>query len=295
MKVIKKNEHLLKLSNQQEMSSMMVVAPAIIYIAFGTLFSAIPLLITLGITISSGVERLSCKKIERTIASCELTTSSLMGLVKGRLISIERVQEAKVEIINSTDSDGHLTSLENVFLVTNKGDVPLPNQTGNDAKLFNKYIQNAVGGLVIEKDNRLSNLSILSFISIFLLVGFGCIYSGLSSFIVETYIFDKNANTLIIQKTLMKANKVSQRSFCEISEVELSEIEVKATEDCNGYKLYEVRLLMKRGDRVSLAERLNWRDRLSLGHSTNQKEQEKMADLIRSYLDGRSHAYQDTR
>jgi hypothetical protein len=288
MKVIQKTEHLLKLSNQQEKSSIMVVAPAIIYIAFGTLFSAIPLLITLGITIFSGVERLSCKKIERASASCELTTSSLMGLVKGRLISIERVQEAKVEIVNSTDSDGHLTSLENVFLVTNKGNVHLPNQTGNDAKLFNKYIQTAVGGLVIEKDNRLSNLGTLSFISLFLLIGFGCIYSGLSSLIVETYIFDKNANTLIIQKTWIKVNKVSQRSFGEIYEVELSEVEVKGTEGSNDYKLYEVRLLMNRGDRVSLAERLNWRERISLGHSTSQKEQQKMADLIRGYLDGRS-------
>lgn len=290
MEFIKKTEDILELNNQQEMSSLVVVAPAIIYIAFGTLCSAGFLLAILGITISSGVERLSCKKVERTIASCELTTSSLMGLVKGRLILLEEVQEAKVEIINSTNSEGHSTSVENVLLVTNKGDVSLPNQTGNDAKLFNKYIQTAVGGLVIEKDNRLFILGILSCFSIPLLIGFRCIYSGLSSLIFKTYIFDKNAKVLIIQKRLMKVNKVSQRSFCEISEVELSEVEVKATEDSNGCKLYEVRLLMNRGDRVSLAERLNWRERISLGNSLNLEGQEQMADLIRRFLDGRSES-----
>ena len=89
--------------------------------------------------------------------------------------------------------------------------------------------------------------------------------------IVETYIFDKNASTLTIQKKWMGVNQVVKRSLHEIFQVELKE-----TEDTEDYKFYELRLLTNRG--VSL----------SLGKSVYHKEQQKMADLIRSYLDGRS-------
>ncbi len=39
---------------------------------------------------------------------------------------------------------------------------------------------------------------------------------------------------------------------------------------------------------------MNRGDRLSLGNSGDQKEQQEIADLIRSYLDRRSHADRDT-
>lgn len=90
--------------------------------------------------------------------------------------------------------------------------------------------------------------------------------------IVETYIFDKNASTLTIQKRWMGVTQVVKRSLQEISQLELKE-----TEDTEDYKFYELRLLMNRGDR------------LSLGKSVYHKEQQKMADLIRSYLNARSH------
>ncbi|MEG3842075.1 hypothetical protein [Microcoleus sp. herbarium14] len=39
---------------------------------------------------------------------------------------------------------------------------------------------------------------------------------------------------------------------------------------------------------------MNGGDILCLSGSSNQKEQQEMADLIRSFLDGRSHADRDT-
>ncbi|MEG3850263.1 hypothetical protein QT971_23650 [Microcoleus sp. herbarium19] len=39
---------------------------------------------------------------------------------------------------------------------------------------------------------------------------------------------------------------------------------------------------------------MNEGDRLSFGGNWHREEQEKMADLIRGYLDGRSHADRDT-
>jgi hypothetical protein len=90
--------------------------------------------------------------------------------------------------------------------------------------------------------------------------------------IVETYIFDKNASTLTIQKRWMGVTQIVKRSLHEISRLELKE-----TEDTEDYKFYELRLLTNRGDR------------LSLGKSVYHKEQQKMADLIRGYLNARSH------
>ncbi|MFM9266991.1 hypothetical protein [Tychonema sp. BBK16] len=92
------------------------------------------------------------------------------------------------------------------------------------------------------------------------------------NFIVETYIFDKNASTLTIQKRWMGVTQIVKRSLHEICQLELKE-----TEDIEDYKFYELRLLTNRGDR------------LSLGKSAYRREQQKMADLIYSYLNARSH------
>jgi hypothetical protein len=138
--------------------------------------------------------------------------------------------------------------------------------------LFNKYIQTSVGTLVIEKDNRLSNIGSILFEGCFVVIGFATIYLGFAPlFSVETYIFDKNASTLTIKKRGITVNEVTEGSLSEVSEVKLETI---YGENC---MLYEVCLLINEGDR------------LSLGGSSNQKEQQKIADWIRSYLDGRSN------
>ncbi|WP_293146560.1 MULTISPECIES: hypothetical protein [unclassified Microcoleus] len=90
-------------------------------------------------------------------------------------------------------------------------------------------------------------------------------------FILENYIFDINTSTLTIKKRGIWVNEVAEISIGEISKVELKTI---PTENDN---LYEVRLLMNEGDH------------LSLGKIANQKEQQKMADLICGYIEKRSH------
>ena len=265
MKVIQKTEHLLKLSNRLKIIGSLL---------FFSISSVIYLLLMLGMFLSiylgvssSGVEKLSCKKVERTIANCELSKSTFAGLMKSKSISIEGVKGSRVDKITDTD-------LEEVFLITNQGDVPLLSQTGDDVKLFNKYIERAVGELVIEKDygsslsDHLIGMLIVSPIVLFPL---GATYFLFRYyFILENYIFDINASTLTIKKRGIWVNEVAERSLGEISKVELKTI---YSENSN---LYEVGLLMNEGDR------------LSLGKTANQKKQQKMADLIRSYLDGRS-------
>jgi len=269
MKIIQKTEHLLKLKNGINLSVVLFAA------VWVTGFSGLPLSMILSSSMpSSGVERLSCKKIEPKIATCEISTSSFMGLVKGKLDLIEQVKEARVDKIETTDSDGNPTFNENIFLVTSQGNLYLPYHTVKDAELFNKYIQTSVGTLVIEKDNRLLMSNIISILigGGFVVIVFATIYFFFHPFFsVETYIFDKNARILTIKKRGIRVNEVTERSLSEISEVKLETIYGEND------TLYKVCLLMDEGDR------------LSLGSISNQKEQQKMADLIRSYLDGRSN------
>jgi hypothetical protein len=194
-----------------------------------------------------------------------------MGLNKGDLTSIEQVQGARFEKSQSTDSDGNPMTVNKVFLVTKEGKILLENQSADDANSFNKYIETSTGELVIQQDNRLFFLGTMLFMSLFLVIGFRVMSSMLRCLIFETYIFDKDASTLTLKKKGIWVNEFAQRSLSEISEVKLETIDGE-----NGM-LYEVCLLMDRGDR------------LSLGRSSNQKEQQKIADWIRSYLDGRSN------
>jgi hypothetical protein len=109
------------------------------------------------------------------------------------------------------------------------------------------------------------------FLSLFLVIGFGVMSRMLRGLICETYIFDKDASTLTLKKRGIWVNEFAERSLSEIAEVKLETIYLENS------MLYEVRLLMNGGDI------------LSLGGSSNQKEQQKIADWIRSYLDGRSN------
>jgi hypothetical protein len=266
MKIIKKTEHLLKLNNLGEM-----IDSAISSTIWVTGFSGIPLFMMLLFIASSGVERLSCHKIEPKIASCELSRSNFMGLNKGDLTSLEQVQGARFEKSQSTDSDGNPMTVNKVFLVTKEGEFLLENQSADDANFFNKYIETSTGELVITQDNRLFFLGTMLFLSLFLVIGFGEMSRMLRCWICETYIFDKDASTLTLKKRGIWVNEFAQRSLSEISEVKVETIYRE-----NGV-LYEVCLLMDEGDR------------LSLGGCSNQKEQQKIADWIRSYLDGRSN------
>jgi hypothetical protein len=219
---------------------------------------------------SAGVERLSCKKLEPKIASCELSRSTFMGLNKGDLTSIEQVQGARFETSQTTDSDGKPMTVNKVFWVTKELEILLENQSADDANSFNKYIEASTGELVIKQDNRLSFWGIMLALSLNLVIGFRVMSGVLRCLIFETYIFDKDASTLTLKKRGIWVNEFSERSLSEISEVKLETIYRE-----NGM-LYKVCFLMDEGER------------LSLGGSSNQKQQEKMADLIRSYLDGRS-------
>jgi hypothetical protein len=113
MKIIKKTEYLLKLNNLGE-----IINSASFLTIWVTGFCSMPLFMMLLFIASSGVERLSCNKIESKIASCELSRSTFMGLNKGELTSIEQVQGARFETSQTTDSNDNPMTVHTVFLVT---------------------------------------------------------------------------------------------------------------------------------------------------------------------------------
>lgn len=266
MKIIQKTEHLLKLNNLGEMIYS-AISPTVWVMGF----SGLPLFAMFVIMASAGVERVSCNKIEPKVATCELSRSSFMGFNKGEVASIEQVEEARFETRDTTDSDGKTMTLYNVFLLTKDEKILLANNSAEDAISFNEYMETSIGAFVIEADNRLSGLGIMLVLSLFLVIGLGVFSGVLRCLIFASYIFDKNENTLTIKEKGIWVNEVVKRALSDISEVKL-----ETTHGENGM-LYEVCLLMNEGDS------------LSLGGSSNQKEQHKIADWIRGYLDGRSH------
>ncbi|MEO9125759.1 MAG: hypothetical protein ABI262_13900, partial [Microcoleus sp.] len=74
----------------------------------------------------------------------------------------------------------------------------------------------------------------------------------------------------------IRINEVTEKSLSEISEVELKTVQVHQTEHMDSYTCYQVHLLMNGGDTLFLSGGLN------------REEQQKMADLIRGYLNRRS-------
>lgn len=244
--------------------------------AIGSLFFAILICLAfVWVVLSSATAKLSCTKLESTIAACKLTTSTFIGLIQNKSTSIDRVQSAILETLNTIDSDGNSISAKQVFLVTNKEKIQLPNQFDDgDTKLINKYLQLAVGGLVIEKDNGLKTFSsilsmyIVGVVVILILTG-GAMLEEKTP--LKTCIFDKNAGIITIKNNWgIRVTKQLQ---------EISQVELVKTEDSDGdNRSYEVRLLLNGGDS------------LSLSHSYDRQKQQEMVDLIRGYLDGRSES-----
>ena len=102
--------------------------------------------------------------------------------------------------------------------------------------------------------------------SVFLLCGLFALATSKD----EIYILDKTLGKITVKRWGLRVNDVTKRSTSEISAVKLDD-----SQDSEGNRSYYIYLLMLGGDRICLSCD-------SISH------QHKMADLIRSYLDGRS-------
>jgi hypothetical protein len=217
-------------------------------LVWGFPFLIIPLLMIPITLITSGVEELTCKRVEPTQVNCELTRSTFMGLVKGRVTSLSKVREARVDtqVNTTTDSEGN-TSQETsykIVLLTQNHETPLSNNNLDDASRINEFIKNNNSiDLMIKSDRRWMTLGIIPFLLVFLVMGSGSILVGFYIIMnylgTETYIFDKTIGKLTQQKQSWRGNKVTkvkEYPLREIIDVRVEEI-TDSDGDFMGYKI----------------------------------------------------------
>jgi hypothetical protein len=205
---------------------------------------------------------LACQRVESKQGNCQLTYSSL-AWSNTQEISLENLQGAKVE-----QND----DISKVVLLTKVGEVPFTHYStswGDKQSMasdVNSFVENAEHRLLkLDQDDRWFGWM---FGGIFLLPGV-LIFALAKN---EIYSFDKTFGKITVKRWGLLVNDVTEYSNREFSEVELEK-----TKDSDGNISYDVNLLMVGGDRLSLCS------------SLDREEQQKIADLIRSYLDGRSH------
>ena len=196
-------------------------------------FGGIPLFIMLSTLTSSGVEALTCKRVEPTQVNCELTQSTYMGLKKEPIISLSKVMGAKVN--EETDSEGD-TSYK-VVILTQKGEV-FWSYNPNDASQINDFVEKSnTTDLRIDYDNRGNVIGTLLITSLFMVIGLAGVGSSIYNMtVIETYIFDKTLDKLIHHRRSCLGTQVKEYTFREIVDVRVEET-TDSDGDISGYRV----------------------------------------------------------
>jgi hypothetical protein len=182
---------------------------------------------------SSGVEALTCKRVEPTQVNCELTQSTYMGLKKEPIISLSKVMGAKVN--EETDSEGD-TSYK-VVILTQKGEV-FWSYNPNDASQINDFVEKSnTTDLRIDYDNRGNVIGTLLITSLFMVIGLAGVGSSIYNMtVIETYIFDKTLDKLIHHRRSCLGTQVKEYTFREIVDVRVEET-TDSDGDISGYRV----------------------------------------------------------
>jgi len=228
MKILEKTPNKLVYQSERNLGTY------VFSLIWGLGFGGIPLLIMLSALTSSGVEALTCKRVEPTQVNCELTQSTYMGLKKEPSLSLSKVRGAKVN--EEIDSEGD-TSYE-VVILTQKGEVLLSNNNPYDASKLNDFVKNYnATDLRIDYDNRWNVTGILLFNSLFVVSGFASVGSGIYNMtVVETYIFDKTLDKLIHHRRSCLGTQVKEYTLLEIVDVRVEET-TDSDGDISGYRV----------------------------------------------------------
>jgi len=228
MKILEKTPN--KLVCQSERN----VGTYVFFVIWGLWFGGIPLFIMLSALTSSGVEALTCKRVEPTQVNCELTQSTYMGLKKERSISLSKVMGAKVN--EETDSEGY-TSYE-VLILTQKGEFLLSKNNPNDASQINDFVKKSnTTDLRVDYDNRWNVTGMLLVTSLFVVSGFASVGSSIYNMtVVETYLFDKTLDKLIHHRRSCLGTQVKEYTFREIVDVRVEET-TDSDGDISGYRV----------------------------------------------------------
>lgn len=220
----------------------------------------------------SGVEAITCKRVEPTQVNCELTHSTYIGLREERNILLSKVRGARTDEFHSEGDTSY-----QVVLLTKKDEVLLLNDNPNDASRINNFVNNPKSTyLTVKYDNRWQNLfEITFFLLFFVLIGFGVVgYSLYKTTIVRTYTFDKTLSKLTKQRQNLLGTQVNEYLLQEIIDVSVEEETAS-----NGGRSYQVNLLLRGDDSRIL--------RLYSSHCTsfnNGKREQKMAESVSQFF-----------
>jgi len=213
------------------------------------------------LTLTYNSTTLSCQRLDAKKGSCELTRSGLLGS-NTEEISLRDLQGAKVE----SDEDS-----SRMLLLTNRGEVPFTYYYLGG--FWDKYrLASEVNSFVKNTEHR--SLKLTQDDRWFGMIGGIVLLIGLALIVFsenKTYNFDKTFAKMTVKQFGLMVNKVTEHSVHKISGVELEK-----TKDSDGNTSYQVKLLMLGGDRLCLST------------GSDRGEQQKIAGLIRSYLNGRS-------
>jgi hypothetical protein len=245
------------------------------WLVWGLGFGGIPLLIMLMLFAMSGVDTLTCKRVEPTQVNCRSIESSFMGLRKDRDVAIRKVRGTQID--ETDDSEGH--PYYQVYLLANNGKFLLKNTGLYDASRINNFLRNPEKEkFEFNYDTRLGFLIPGSFLSIFVVFGFGAIYFSISrrvslfykAKLIENYTFDKSLGKLTKQKCSVLGTQVKEYPFQEMIAVCIEEKTRYRYTDC------------KVGLSLSIGKKL-WLIPLSGSLHTDTKRE--LAAILSEFLD----------
>lgn len=196
---------------------------------------------------------LTCQRLGSKQDKCQLTQASLLGS-NTLEIPLENLYGAKVVGEEQTTA----------VLLTKAGEIPFTfySSSGNKSYLandINSFVKNANSQpLNVSQDDRWFGWI---FGVVFLLSGLAVLRSAKN----EIYIFDKTLGKMTVKQLSLMVNDIYEYSIYEISEVKSGQ-----GKDGMGHIYYSVDLSMLSGTIISV--------------TSSKEEQQKDADLMRSYL-----------
>ena len=218
--------------------------PTVLFLTFHCLLCAL-LLAFIIILWNSGVETITCRKVNITQIDCTLQYSKLMGRISIQPRLMTGVKEVIVR--EKTDSEDD-TVYYVLYLSGSQGNYQLQNNSPTDANKLNHFINNQNFSnqnqpLVIKNDNRRQTLNTVSilfyFILFLLLLDLWCIFS----FIVkEMIIFDKNKNIcqVVIINNLKRRHKIAKEFFLD----QIQKVVIELEKNIHGPDIYVLYLIL---------------------------------------------------
>lgn len=203
---------------------------------------------------------LTCRRIQATQGNCQLVRSGWLG-AKVQKIQLAALQEAKVVKSGYTSR---------VVLVTDAGHIPFDRSYihwGNKdstAAQINSFVKNWEQKWLELKQHD----------SLFEWLGGLLVTAGIAVIALgkkEIYSFDRTLDVLIVKRQGLLGTQVIKHSLHEIYGVEVAYLR-----DRNDEISYQLNLLRKNGDRLSLPS------------TVNQYKQQQVAKAINNFLNARS-------